>query len=54
MVSQNAIPSKQVLGGSLPYSSTKQGKLILANVLKNDTPTQKSIKIIEVFVKSEN
>jgi hypothetical protein len=34
MVSQNAIPSKQVLGGSLPYAFTEHGVLMLANVLK--------------------
>lgn len=34
MVSQNAIPSKQHLGGSLPYSYTEHGVLMLANVFK--------------------
>lgn len=33
MVSQNAIPSKQHLGGSLPYVFTEHGVLQLANVL---------------------
>jgi hypothetical protein len=35
MVSQNAIPSKQVLGGSLPNAFTEHGVLMLANVLKS-------------------
>jgi len=51
MVSQNAIPSKQYLGGSLPLVFTEHGVLQLANVLKSERATQVSIKIIEVFVK---
>ena len=51
MVSQNAIPSKQHLGGALPYMFTEHGVLQLANVLKSERATQMSIKIIEVFVK---
>lgn len=50
MVSQNAIPSKQHLGGSSPYVFTEYGVLQLANVLKSGRATQVSIKIIEVFV----
>jgi len=50
MVSQNAIPSKKHLGGSLPYVFTEHGILQLANVLKGDRATQMSIRIIEVFV----
>jgi hypothetical protein len=51
MVSQNAIPSKQHLGGALPYVFTEYGVLQLANVLKSTRATQMSIKIIEVFIK---
>ena len=51
MVSQNAIPSKKHLGGSLPYVFTEHGVLQLANVLRSDRATQMSIKIIEIFVK---
>ena len=51
MVSQNAIPSKKYLGGSLPYVFTEHGILQLANVIKSDRATQMSIKIIELFVK---
>jgi len=50
MVSQNAIPSKKHLGGSLPYVFTEHGILQLANVLTGDKATQMSIRIIEVFV----
>jgi len=51
MVSQNAIPSKKHLGGSLPYVFTEHGILQLANVLKSKSARQMSIRIIEVFVK---
>lgn len=51
MVSQNAIPSRQILGGYLPYVFTEYGVLQLANVLKSSRATQVSIKIIEVFVR---
>jgi phage regulator Rha-like protein len=51
MVSQNAIPSKQHLGGSLPYAFTEHGVLMLANVLKSERAMQVSIRIIEIFVK---
>jgi phage regulator Rha-like protein len=51
MVSQNAIPSKQVLGGSLPYVFSEHGVLMLANVLKSERAIQMSIRIIEMFVK---
>ena len=51
MVSQNAIPSKQVLGGALPYVFTEHGVLMLSNVLKSEKAIQMSIRIIEVFVK---
>jgi len=50
MVSQNAIPSKKHLGGSLPYVFTEHGILQLANVLKGSRATQMSIRIIEIFV----
>ena len=51
MVSQNAIPSKKHLGGSLPYVFTEHGILQLSNVLTGDRAIQISIQIIEVFVK---
>ncbi len=51
MVSQNAIPSRQHLGGHLPYVFTEHGVLMLANVLKSERAIKMSIRIIELFVK---
>jgi len=51
MVSQNAIPSLQHLGGSLPSAFTEHGILMLATVLKSETAMQISIRIIEIFIK---
>jgi len=51
MVSQNAIPSKKHLGGSLPFVFTEHGILQLSNVIKSKQATKISIKIIEIFVK---
>jgi hypothetical protein len=51
MVSQNAIPSKQHLGGYLPYAFNEHGFLQLSNVLKSERANLISIKIIELFVK---
>lgn len=50
MVSQNAIPSKQHLGGSLPYVFTEHGVLMLSTVLKSEIATKMSIRLIEIFV----
>jgi len=50
MVSQNAIPSKQHLGGHLPYVFTEHGVLMLANILRSERAMKMSIRIIEVFV----
>jgi len=51
MVSQNVIPSRQHLGGALPFVFTEHGVLMLANVIKSQRAITMSIKIIEVFVK---
>ena len=51
MVSQIASPSRQQLGGYLPYAFTEHGVLMLANVLRSKTAVQVSIRIIEIFVK---
>jgi len=51
MVSQNATPSKQKLGGSLPYAFTEHGVLMLANVLKSSRAIEVSLRLIEIFVK---
>ena len=50
-VSQIAIPSRQHLGGYLPYAFTEHGVLMLANVLRSKIAVQVSIRIIEIFVK---
>lgn len=50
MVSQNAIPSKQHLGGSLPYAFTEQGVAMLSAVLKSETAVKMSIQIMGTFV----
>ncbi|MBK8344824.1 MAG: hypothetical protein IPL12_16980 [Bacteroidetes bacterium] len=50
MVSQNAIPSKKQLGGTLPYAFTEHGILMLANVLKSERAIKVSIKIIEYLL----
>jgi hypothetical protein len=53
LVSQNAIPSKKYLGGSLPFAFTEHGILMLANVVKNARAIKVSIRIIEVFVRMQ-
>lgn len=50
MVSQNAIPSKQHLGGSLPYAFTEQGVAMLSAVLKSETAVKMSVQIMSAFV----
>lgn len=51
MVSQNAIPSRQHLGGSLPYVFTEQGVSMLSSVLKSKIAVDTSISIVRAFVK---
>ncbi|MGB5791943.1 ORF6N domain-containing protein, partial [Poseidonibacter sp.] len=50
MVSQNAIPSKQHLGGSLPLVFTEQGVSSLSSVLKSKVAVEVHINIIRAFV----
>lgn len=50
MVSQNAIPSKQHLGGSLPYAFTEQGVAMLSAVLRSEVAVKVSIQIMNAFV----
>jgi hypothetical protein len=50
LVSQNAIPSIQSLGGSLPYAFTEQGVAAVSAVLKSEKAAQVSINIIRTFV----
>jgi len=51
MVSQNAIPSIQHLGGFSPLAFTEHGVLMLANILKSKRALAMSIRIIEIFVR---
>ena len=50
MVSQNAIPSRKHLGGSLPYVFTEQGVASLSGVLKSEKAAEVHIKIMRAFV----
>ncbi len=50
MVSQNVIPSKQHLGGSIPYVFTEQGVSMLSSILKSKIATEISINIFRAFV----
>ena len=50
MVSQNAIPSKSHLGGSLPYVFTEQGVASISGVLTNKIAIEINIKIMRAFV----
>ena len=50
MVSQNAIPSKQHLGGHLPYVFTEQGVAMLSSVLRSDVAVKVSIIIMNAFI----
>ncbi len=50
LVSQNAIPSKQSLGGYLPLVFTEQGVAAVAGVLKSDKAAEVSILIARAFV----
>jgi len=51
IVSQNVIPNRRYLGGTLPYVFSEYGILMLANVIKSQQAIAMSIKIIEVFIK---
>ena len=51
MVSQNAIPSRQHLGGAMPYVFTEQGIYMLASVLKSPKAVEVNINIIRTFKK---
>jgi hypothetical protein len=51
LVSQNAIPSRQHLGGSNPYVFTEQGVAMLSSVLSSDRAIQVNIVIMRAFVK---
>jgi len=50
MVSQNAIPSKQHLGGSLPFVFTEQGVATISAVLTSERAIEINIQIMRAFV----
>jgi hypothetical protein len=49
MVSQNAIPSIQWLGGHRPYAFTRNGINMLSTVLKSSVAVRRSILIMRAF-----
>jgi hypothetical protein len=51
LVSQNVIPHKKYLGGSMPYAFSEQGVAMLATVLNSETAIQVNIAIMRAFVK---
>ncbi|MCK5215732.1 MAG: ORF6N domain-containing protein [Candidatus Omnitrophica bacterium] len=51
LVSQNAIPSKKVLGGYNPYVFTEQGVAMLSSVLNSDRAIEVNILIMRTFTK---
>ncbi|NLN96180.1 MAG: ORF6N domain-containing protein [Bacteroidales bacterium] len=50
LVSQNAIPSIQSLGGYMPYAFTEQGVAAVSAVLKSEKAAEVSIMIMRAFV----
>lgn len=50
MVSQNVIPSKQVLGGAPPFAFTETGVAMLSSVLKSQRAKEMNITIMRTFV----
>lgn len=50
LVSQNAIPSKQSLGGSLPLVFTEQGVAAVSGVIKSEKADEVSVAIARAFV----
>ena len=50
MVSQNAIPSKQYLGGYLPYVFTEQGVATISAVLTSERAIEVNNRIMRAFV----
>lgn len=50
LVSQNVIPSKQVLGGANPFAFTETGVAMLSSVLKSKKAIEINIAIMRTFV----
>jgi hypothetical protein len=50
LVSQSVIPSKQVLGGAMPFAFTEQGVAALSSVLTSDRAIEVNIAVMRAFV----
>lgn len=50
IVSQNVIPSKQVLGGAPPFAFTETGVAMLSSILKSARAKEMNIAIMRTFV----
>jgi hypothetical protein len=50
LVSQNVIPTRRSLGGSLPYVFTQEGVAMLSSVLKSSRAIQVNLAIMRAFV----
>jgi hypothetical protein len=50
IMSQNVIPSRQYLGGSVPYAFTETGVAMLSSVLKSKRAREMNIAIMRAFV----
>jgi hypothetical protein len=50
LVSQNVIPTRRSLGGSLPYVFTQEGVAMLSSVLKSPRAIQVNLAIMRAFV----
>lgn len=51
LLSQNVIPSRRVLGGSLPYVFTEQGVAMLSSVLRSKRAAEVNVAIMRTFVR---
>jgi hypothetical protein len=54
LVSQNAIPSKQQLGGYLPYVFTEQGVAAVSAIIKSKKAEEISVLLMRAFVEMRN
>jgi len=51
LVSQNVIPHRKHLGGTLPYAFTEQGVAMLSSVLNSKRAVEVNIMVVRTFVK---
>jgi hypothetical protein len=51
LVSQSVIPTKQSLGGYLPYVFTQEGVAMLSSVLRSKRAIQVNVAIMRAFVR---